>query len=418
MRKLRIMTGCLAASLFMIFGMSRDVFAVEKNADIPVNVSQSYVVAQDGSGQFVTITEAIAQAKSGDVVYVMPGVYEECIKLYEKEIQLIGVDPNLCIIQNCLEDYHNPPMEIASGLVKNLTIRAYRVEEEAQGVGSPSVHDVTYIEGNDIAAIYGGMIPIDSFSGYAVHIESANSYGRELTFENCILTSSCNYVVGAGIRGGSTLRFRNCAINGIGYTGALYLHDTDGELGGDANVIFEGTRISSQLAPYLLSVYSVNPENHIGLTFQNVNVSAVVFQNREIYSVSNHYTGAMAWELMNHLTKRLTLSETLQYLTWVRTKGKEGTDQSGNNCILYLLDAEQLRGLPWEEAVKHKYVENPLFVNRKRTMISIWNQDGRIGTGWCGAESFFLTPNSVCNQYPDFNVIPVMQEPLTVPVLQ
>ena len=94
---------------------------------------QEWFVAQDGTGQFTTISEAV------DIIWIYPGVYEESVQMSQKQLQLVGIDKNLCILQNCEESYYHPPLEIAAGSVSNLTIYAYRVDTDPIGGSSTSV---------------------------------------------------------------------------------------------------------------------------------------------------------------------------------------------------------------------------------------------------------------------------------------
>jgi parallel beta-helix repeat protein len=50
------------------------------------------VVAQDGSGDFTTITEAIAVARDGDTVSVRPGTYQESV-LISNDVSVVGDGP-------------------------------------------------------------------------------------------------------------------------------------------------------------------------------------------------------------------------------------------------------------------------------------------------------------------------------------
>ena len=56
---------------------------------VGVAAEGTHIVAQDGSGDFTTITEAVAMAKDGDTILVRPGTYDEAITI-DKDITLMG----------------------------------------------------------------------------------------------------------------------------------------------------------------------------------------------------------------------------------------------------------------------------------------------------------------------------------------
>ena len=52
-----------------------------------------YIVAQDGSGDFLTIQEAIDAAKDGATIGIKPGLYSEHFTLEpEKDVDLEGLE--------------------------------------------------------------------------------------------------------------------------------------------------------------------------------------------------------------------------------------------------------------------------------------------------------------------------------------
>jgi len=375
---------------------------VQKGAE---SVARQWIVSQDGRGDFVTISQAVEAAADGDTIWICPGVYEESVQMPEKELHLVGVDKKTCIIQNCKEDYFSPPLEAAAGTVQNLTIYAYRVSDDPIGKESTSVHE-REPQGsiNDVSEIYAGAVPLSSFAGYAVHIESDYSAGRSLIFDNCIIRSDCNYAVGAGLRGESELIFQNCELIGKGSAGNIYMHDSASDLTGNTRVAFLGTRFVCDMAPYFLSIFSRNEENRVELLFQGVTIDGVAYQNKEIYSVSNLYNGLTADELPENRLEKLNLQRTQDYLKAARSFEnplKAAEVKSGK--IAYLRDNSMLNTMTWEEALRYEYRENPAYANRKRTYINVWNIDGLERNGWGGSMSFYLSPESGGNSLPDLN---------------
>ena len=170
---------------------------------------KSYIyVDKSGNGDYTTITEAVtnveANAEGGTTIVVAPGIYDdEKIEAWGKEVHIVGVSREACIITNSTADYSTPPVEIGKGSLENLTIIA------AYGTGV-STHEK-------------GWFP------YAVHTEDNNLSDGELTVTNCTFISELNAAFGLGMRGGCTVTIRNSQL--IGRKGennkALYFHDAD-----------------------------------------------------------------------------------------------------------------------------------------------------------------------------------------------
>ena len=147
----------------------------------------TFTVAKDGSGDYLTLTDAVANASDGDVIYVKAGVYEdETVEANGKEITIVGDNPYTTIIKNDYDDYSTPPIEMSKGRLINLQF---------------------YSEGN-----------VNTRHAYALHIEDDSELNSTLYVENCIFkTDISNGSVGAGMRMNTTLTFHNCQFwNGNG----------------------------------------------------------------------------------------------------------------------------------------------------------------------------------------------------------
>lgn len=156
-------------------------------------------VDKKGNGDYTTVTEAVSNAEDGATVVVAPGVYEnEIVEAWGKEIHIVGVSREACIISNSTADYSTPPVEIGRGSLENLTIIA------EYGTGTST-----------------GWLP------YAVHTEDNNLYNGVLTIRNCTLISELNASFGLGMRGGCVINIENSQLIGRKGTGnrALYFHD-------------------------------------------------------------------------------------------------------------------------------------------------------------------------------------------------
>ena len=79
--------------------------ALEKQTDPALYIEKLakegnvYIVAQDGTGDFLTIQEGVDAVNSGDTLIICPGVYEENVEIMAKTVNLLGVDRDSCILQ-------------------------------------------------------------------------------------------------------------------------------------------------------------------------------------------------------------------------------------------------------------------------------------------------------------------------------
>lgn len=255
---------------------------------------KEYIIAQDGSGDFVTIQEGVDKAADGDTLIIREGTYNEEVLVMNKEINLIGVDKTLCIIKYDTASYRHVPLTIAAGKVSNLTI-----------CGVDSGMEQTCLTEEEIARINAELVGDSwerqkNYKGYAVHIDQNFLYGRQLSFENCCIVSENSHCVGIGTRGESVISFEGCDFISTGEGSCIYLHDpTTCEVSGVVDFRMTDCRLTSYLSPYVMNLQSLMPEeNFIALTFQNVkvdskNASLVKCDDKEsqyiaVYNESSH----------------------------------------------------------------------------------------------------------------------------------
>ena len=191
---------------------------VEKITRQPSNVKK---VALDGSCDYTSISSAVDNANSEIVIQVMPGVYDNIVKGFGKDISIIGVDKKRCILKNTTGDYKTPPLEMTHGYLANMTIYAEKLE--------------------------GATIP--SMLAYAIHIDRSASRNQTLLIENCDFYSEWNACAGIGTWTNFTLTFRNCNFymnNPTQTNGAIFFHNAgvEGEL--NQNIIFDNCRMYSK----------------------------------------------------------------------------------------------------------------------------------------------------------------------------
>ena len=151
-------------------------------------------VRQDGFGDCASITDAVNMSGTNDIILVYPGTYEESIKTYSKRVNILGLDKEKCILTYSALDYSNPPLEIAKGSVKNITIKATNTGTSGQ------------------------------YNAYCVHIDNDNEANESLLFDNVGFINEVHQCVGVGLRANFVLTFNNCSFVANDQA-ALYCHD-------------------------------------------------------------------------------------------------------------------------------------------------------------------------------------------------
>lgn len=164
-----------------------------------------YVVSKDG--RYSTITSAINVAPADSVILIMPGTYEEQVDTKNKNVHLIGIDKETCIILDKSGMYNTPPLEISGGSVQNLTI----IETGENSTPSDP-----------------GTLPT---LAYCIHADWDAMTDNSLLISNCILKCNKRATIGVGARNGFTLTIENCDIwsgvqvdTGHDPRGAFYIH--------------------------------------------------------------------------------------------------------------------------------------------------------------------------------------------------
>ena len=155
------------------------VVTLEKN-----KFSNTVIVDKNGGFDYTTIQEAIDGTNDGDTILIMPSVYEEQIKMWGKNRNLVGLDKEKCIIVSKSRLYNNEPLQANIGCISNLTL---------------------------IAGY--GLTPIDKdtvSTSYALHVEYANATSFELVIENCNIISNVAPAIGLGVRYNQKVTIKNC----------------------------------------------------------------------------------------------------------------------------------------------------------------------------------------------------------------
>ena len=198
------------------------------------------VVDANGNGSFTSIADAVTSAESGSTIIVMPGIYEENVKAWGKEIHILGASREACVLKDTSGNYSTPPLEIGAGSIQNMT-----VVEDSDGAGT------------------------ENMGAYAIHVESNNLYNKKLLIRNCYIYSDSSSAIGMGLRGGCSVRIEDCEIICAGArasTGAapLYFHYADAQAyWGTANLYLHNNvlRNTSSSLFSMLTVNSIHKEN-------------------------------------------------------------------------------------------------------------------------------------------------------------
>ncbi len=205
--------------------------------------TETHIVSQDGTGDFLSIQEAVDAAKSGDIIRIMPGVYYESVKIYEKSITLEGTQREGCIIQYTGDSYENPPLDMASGTVRNLTIHSLLGEEPGYDVGQ----------------------------AYAVHIDKEQYGGKTTLFQNCSIISETSACFGIGLWGEQHIYIEDSELISRSYTPNIYVHDVEFQpYGGEAYFTLKHCILRRENYGHVLLAHAILPENTVYMTFQEV----------------------------------------------------------------------------------------------------------------------------------------------------
>lgn len=253
--------------------------ASHQTEKVPVKESKKHVVtiktltvAQDGSGDFLTIQAAVDAAPNNANIVVLPGTYNENVRVTDKAVNIIGSGKDSCVLTYDTVNYLYVPLEISAGSVSNITIYGYHLQDSMGNY-----------ETNLAIASYGADVyePVKDVSGYAVHVEQDFLYGRSLTFTDCRIISENNHCVGIGSRGKSTLKFKNCEFINLNCAGCIAMHDSVAEqVGGKTTFIMENCTMETS-GEYAIALLTYNTFNSFDMKFKNVTVTG----NNETLSV-------------------------------------------------------------------------------------------------------------------------------------
>ncbi|MFQ5837709.1 MAG: pectinesterase family protein [Thermoplasmata archaeon] len=167
-------------------------------------------VAQDGSGDFTTIQDAVNQARSGDRIVVGSGLYHESVRIETSGVVLEGMDRESVVIDGNFEDGFNDGIHVhraAHVSLRNLTVQRFL----ANGV---YFMESDYFRAVNVTALDNrlyGLYATHSRHGEFAYSEAAGSGDSGFYFGE---VSNCN----------CTIREVAAHDNVIGYSGTRSTH--------------------------------------------------------------------------------------------------------------------------------------------------------------------------------------------------
>lgn len=396
----------------IVTGLSTALFGNTVCAREKQKETTEYIIAQDGSGDFTTIQEGVDNADDGDTLIIYPGIYTENVEVMGKELNITGIDKDCCILQCDTSFYRTVPLTIAAGNVSNLTIFGMNSGVEQQ---NPTEEEIVQMNAELVGDSWERQ---KNYSGYAVHIDQNFLYGRQIGFRNCRIISQNNHCVGIGSRGDSGIIFEGCELIAMGGGGCIYLHDsTSTEVGGESKLMMRGCYLRSYLCPYVLTFQTYDPSNSIYLTFQDVHVSAVAYEDSESYRENNvstsfdvrtllllermgalHQTGLTS-SVTTNLIHEIEMDAVYKYMEILEKSLETG-------------DASEVMAVNLPEGITYIGLHDDMTINMdvKRQVIAVYNYDGQPGTGWCGLNNAYLTSDSYGNTLVEMNAVHVPSE--------
>ncbi len=215
--------------------------------DIPL-YPKLLVVAQDGSGDYKTIQEAVNAVRDLSqervTIHIKPGVYHEKIVIpsWKTKLRLLGENNQTTIITN--SDYSgkdNPGGKDAFGRAKYSTYTSYTV----------------LVQGNDFTA---ENITIENKSGRVGQAVALHVEGDRAIIKNCRLLGNQDTLYAATET--SRQYYKDC-----------YIEGTTDFIFGEATAVFENCTIKNLMNSYITAA-ATTPKQKFGYVFLNCKLIA------------------------------------------------------------------------------------------------------------------------------------------------
>ena len=177
---------------------------------------------------FKTIQSAVDFATDGDIIYIHNGIYHESVSNRYKYLTFIGESKENTILEFENGRYSKPPIEIAKGVIKNMTIHGISQSQQSGEVAKC----------------------------YCMHTDWQTSVGSNLYIENVKFINDDYQVVGIGLQTDFTLEFVNCDFIANGNTNAFYCHTMDNESAGNQYLIVRNCTMINNGSEYTILMQS------------------------------------------------------------------------------------------------------------------------------------------------------------------
>jgi len=225
-----------------------------RNSSVPTSIPVqmvyprgTYNVAQNGTGDFTSITQAVASVPSGSTLILHEGIYNEALDLRGKIINMRGTARDACVLQYDTADYARVPLNIAGGTFENMTIKGYHRAAKS-----------------------------GAFSGYAIHIDSDTLAGQSVNFNNCNIISENAFCAGIGLRRGAKIAFRGCNFTAK-KQGLMLFHDSQTpSLAGNASISIENCVINNSAESLVISQ-----------CISNASTTSITFRNNTVFGIGD-----------------------------------------------------------------------------------------------------------------------------------
>lgn len=225
-----------------------------------------------------TIQQALLKYTDEKVINLLPNKYVTQIDGMNTGKKIIGFDKDLCTIYDNSGNYYTPPIEMAYGMLKNLTV----IEENNESI---------------------------THRAYALHIDSNVTENKEIIIENCKFKSNLSTSVGIGTRSGANITFKNCEFETVDNDFVFYLHNTESVGTNICNFIFDTCIFKGDQKT--LKLQDWNGCNNIDFTFINNTFYSKTLANDEIIEIqyrnyttsseiSTQFKNAFALNKMSH----------------------------------------------------------------------------------------------------------------------
>lgn len=199
-----------------------DYYINELNKKINEVFDYDIIVDINGSGDYTSLSEAVANASNNQKIYVKNGTYNnEIVNCIGKYLTIVGESRKDVIIQNSTQAYSTPVFNIGKGILKNLTIKENGVSVSSSG-------------------------------GYALHVDNDDLKNNTLLIDNCYLYSGSQSAIGIGLRPNGTVYIKDSELytdftrTASDNNGALFCHTSNEEEGAGQLLKLENCYIHSK----------------------------------------------------------------------------------------------------------------------------------------------------------------------------